>query len=261
MGLLGACKTLEPQPKPPPFVSGFRIAAYRPFLTPGPLLPFRATGSILVRVGEKVETGKFILAANLFGGISVQILARITGALGLELRFDPERLLLLNYVQKSFFEGPNTLNNRLRLFNLDLSPAEFLMAVTGRVPAAEFEAAEGRLEGSGFAEMRTNGAQYRFALDSHGLPKSWVKEVGAKVVLRVEYRAYLLVPTATGPPLRIPHKIRIYARSEKPAMVLGVSEFEAGATGLERLTFSPPADPGWRFEPLPDPSLHRFKNL
>lgn len=241
-------------PQGPRFVQHpVEFAAYRPFLSLAPLLPFRAAGSVRLRYGGETESGEFVLVAAHPVTFQFRLMARFTGSLVLEVRFDERRMLVLDYARSTYFLGPNSAENRKRLFALDITPREFLIALTGRVPEAEFAEAGGEWISPRQARMGGEAAHYRFWLDAHGLPSRWVKLRDGQELYRVEYRDYLSLSAAAGPPLRLPRKLRIYSGGEAPLLVLGVREFLPGMADREPLDFDPPSGGGWRFEPLPAP--------
>ncbi len=201
-----------------------------------------------------MESGEFVLVGATPVAFRFQIMARLTGSLLLEVRFDEGRMLVLDYVRNTYFLGPNSAENRQRLFALDMTPREFLMALTGRVPEAEFAQAGGEWIGPRQARMGGEAAHYRFWLDAHGLPSRWVKRRHGRELFRVEYRDYLSLSDAAGPPLRLPRKLRIYSGGEEPLLVLGVREFQPGLAAREAMNFDPPSGGDWRFEPLPGPA-------
>ncbi len=249
-----------------PIDPSFDLAAYRPFLTPAPLLPFRATGSARIQYGGEAEAGQFILTAHRNLAFRFQLLAPITGALVVELRFDEQRLLALNYGEGTYFLAENTEENRRRLFSLDITPAEFLMMLTGRVPRAAFEAGGGAKEGPRQRVMESAGVRYRFLLGEDGLPKGWSKARRAGggagtfylVEYRVEYREFLTLPPASGKengaPFRIPRKIRVRSGDGDALLVIGLREFLPGAGSPRPLSFDLPKGKSWRFEPPPPPA-------
>ncbi|MCZ6646526.1 MAG: hypothetical protein O7B79_09835 [SAR324 cluster bacterium] len=227
------------------------LPAYRSFLVPRPLLPFRATGSLRFTYAGEAQAGEFILFGSPLRAYRMQLLAPVTGALALELRFDRERMLLLDFARDSYFLGGNTRENRERWIDLDITPAEFLLMVSGRISEADFAAAGGRWISGKQAQMTVGSVTYTFWLDGHGLPARWNKMEHGQLLYRVEYREYLSVPTASGPPLRLPRKLRVYTGEGAPTMILGVREFLPGARSLNPVAFVPPAGREWRFTPLP----------
>ena len=235
--------------------------AYNKFLTPTPLVPFISRGTLYMRLGENRESGEFLLSGTGSRRLRIQLMARVTGSKAMELQLADDKLLYLDYLKSTYFEGPNTRANRLRLFRFDLSAADFLLLVTGRMPREEFEAAGGHISQGGYAEMTVGDSHYSFTLDKHGLVQRWVKSQQAKVIYRVDYGPYLLVPTSQGTPLRVPHRVRVYTDEEKPTIVLGVREFKPGSHSLEAVDFSLPSGRDWRFKAPADPRLKTFENL
>jgi hypothetical protein len=263
-GLLAACAAQPPR-APAPFDS----VGFQGFLTPRPLVPFQATGAVLFSFRGERESGQMALQVTAEPAIRLQLLANLTGSLALEVRFDPERLLVLDYANQTYYRGVNDAQTRLRLFEVDLNPAEFLILLTGRVSRDAFAAGEGVLNrepprsaapgAAPQAWFSEGGGLLLFWLDEWGLPSRWVKMVGGEPVFRVEYREYAEVPTDGGPTLRLPRKIRLYLRDSAPLMVLGIARIEpgAGAQPAVALTALPEGArdfaPGRLPEPVPSP--------
>lgn len=247
LAVLAACTTPQTQ-----FVqTSLDVSAYRPFLAPGPLLPFRATGSMRFTYAGETESGEFILFGSAPGAYRFQMLTRLAGSLVLEFRFDEERMLLLDYTHDTYFLGANNRENRERWIELDITPPEFLMMVTGRVSESAFAGAGGEWLPEGQARMARGEFSYTFWLDGHGLPRRWSKQRAGRTVYRVEYRDYLSIPLNAGAPLRLPRKLRVYTKGERPALVLGVREFLPGAESASPLDFELPPGREWRFTPRP----------
>ena len=255
--LPGGCGLLGPGPA----VFHGDADAYNKFLTPTPLVPFVASGTLFIQLGDQKESGEFLLASNDERQLRIQLLARVTGSLGFEVQLGEEQLLLLDYLKNTYFEGENNRRNRLRLFGADISAADFLLMVTGRVSEVEFKAFNGKLSETGYAEMVVGKVRYQFTLDHNGLVKRWSKEEGAKVVYRVEYGPYLLVPTTSGKVLRVPHRIQVFTNGERPTMTLGLQRFRPGLSDQQPITFDAPPGLEWSFKAPPDPQLKAFDNL
>jgi len=227
------------------------LADYRGLVVPAPLLPFRASGSVLFHHGDEVESGTMVLGGTAGGAYRLEVHARLTGALALELRFDERRLLFLDHASETYFLGPNGPEERRRLFSLDVTPAEFQFIVTGRVPRPWFEGGAGRLDGAGGAAFARDGARYRIDLDDHGLPRRWVKERDGATVFEVQYRSYSEVTLAEGAPLRLPRTVRVGLPGRPPLLVLGIREFLPARAPLLPVNLAAPEGERWRPAPLP----------
>jgi hypothetical protein len=214
-----AC-TVAPPPAPEPPPVSFTDPGYQGFLTPAPLLPLRAEGAVQFFFRGERETGELILQGAPGPAFRLQLQARMTGALVLELDFDAQGLLVLDYAGERYYRGGNTAENRERLFSLDLTPEEFQTLVTGRVTRAVFQDGVGRLEGER-AAYRAGADDHRFLLGEGGLPREWVKERQGRPVFRVEFREYQEAPQAAGPPLLLPRKVRLYRDGGEALLVLG----------------------------------------
>lgn len=223
--VLAACTKV-----PPPVLVPFDAASFRPFLIPAPLLPFRAEGAAQFTFNDERNSGEMTLQAAAGPVFHLKLLARFTGALALEVRFDARRLLVLDYINKRYYDGANTPQARERLFAIDLTPEEFQTLLTGRVLQAHFRAGGGTLaEGGTRATFQAGAARHHFRLDAHGLPVEWVKERAGTRVFRVEFRQYLELPLAGGPPLRLPRKVRLYGQDSAALLAIGVRSFIPGA--------------------------------
>lgn len=225
--VLSACTT---QPAPVPVA--FDGAAYRTFLTPAPLLPLRLEGSIAINLQGKRESGEMHFRATHQGVSQLQMLARLTGSLAIEVRFDQHWLILLDFLNESYLRLPNTPLYRERLFLVDLSPDEFQILLTGRVPLPIFQRGKGKQDAHS-ASFDMGQAQHRFQLNEQGLPAVWTKTVNGTTAFRVEYRDYLSMPltskpAANGAPFYLPRKIRLYRQGKAPLMVLGISQASLG---------------------------------
>ena len=159
--------------------------------------------------------------------IGLELRTRVTGSLALELRFDAERLLVVDYLNGTYYRGPNNADTRLSLFDLDLTPTEFIMAVTGRVPRDWYAQGNGMSLPDGTRVVRHGAETYFFQLDDKGLPSQWEKRRDGLTVLRVRYRAYSDMPV-NGDLLRLPRQIRVYLQEETPRLVLGFAQFTPG---------------------------------
>ncbi|HKI98805.1 MAG TPA: hypothetical protein VKB51_10055 [bacterium] len=226
---------------------------------PAPLLPFQLEGGAQLMLRGERESGDLTLQADAGPVYRLELHAPLTGSVVVELRLAPRRLLLIDYADKTYLSAPNTPETRLRLFQVDLTPAELETFLTGRVSRARFAAGGGTLEadagGSGVAEFREAGAVQRFRLDAHGLPTEWTKTRDGALVFRVEFREYLELPRPGGPPLRLPRKMRLYTDGGPARLVVGVRTFEPGqrdGTGWEADAL-PAAAAGFAPGRLPEP--------
>jgi hypothetical protein len=237
--LLAACAAPRPEPPARP-----DWPEYRAFVVPHPIVPIEANGSARFEYRGDAQTGSVFLQ----GGDGQQLLMRITSAIGttaLEARLTPERMLVMDFGSETYFLGDNTPDHRDRLFSLDLSPDEFWILLTGRVPRDWFEAHRGRVEGP-FADMRLPDATYRFSLDEQGLPTTAEKQTAAGRVWRVEWREYQSVPVDSGS-LRLPRKVRVYVDELAPRLVLGIAAFRLwNGASPPPLSFEPPEGMAYR---------------
>ena len=229
--LLAACAAEQPRA---PAVA-FDVAPFRTFLVSRPLLPFAIEGAVEFRYRGESQSGRMVLQALPGPVFRLELYAPLTGGKALDVRLDPQRLLVIDYVDRVVLRAPNTPAMRLRLFDMDLSPDELLTLLTGRVGSARFAAGGGErapaAPGSDEARYRDGAAEQRFRLDAHGLPSAWVKEAAGDATFRVEFRDYLELPQAAGPPLRLPRKVRLYRDAGPARLVVGVRDFQPGATG------------------------------
>jgi len=220
--------------------------AYRQVLVPRPLVPLEGEGAVLMRFADERESGTVRLQARPGPTVRLELRARITGTLALDLRFDPERLLVLDYANERYFSGRNTAAVRYRLFSLDFTPDEFLILLTGRVPRALFDTGRGRRPDRDTLVFTTGAATHRITLDGEGLPAEWRKSVDGYRVYRVEFRSYQELPFFAGQaPLRLPRQARVYLENDgESVMVLGLSDLRHARPPAIRVTAQP--EPGWR---------------
>lgn len=241
---LAACTTTQR-----PSVPSAALAGYERFLVRGPLEPYQARGSAQFTYRGDTESGELSLQAESGPQYRIQLRARVTGSLALDVRFDSSDLLIVDYIHESYFLGANAPEIRNELFSLDMSPVDFQIALTARVPEQLFREGGGRLQPTE-AEFSLDGDQYRFTLDASGLPVEWTKLRDGVPILRVEYRSFLALGQGSGPAVRLPERIRIYAGEPRPRIVLGLSEWRIGAdAGAPPITFVPPQDVLERFRP------------
>lgn len=216
--LLGACT------QQPPLPASFDGAPYRSFLIDRALLPFRAEGSALLTLAGERETGDLELRGTTGPLYNIRLKARLTGSLAVEVRFDNQRLMVVDYVNERYFQGDNNEDARRKLFSLDLESEDLQTLVTGRVERERFERGGGWRQGmrTGF----TQGAvRHTFVLDEWGLPLRWTKFREEGEVFQVHFREYFDLPTAPGkPPLRLPRKVRLIA-PDGGLLVLGLRAF------------------------------------
>ena len=217
----------------PPVVKPIDAAQYRSFLVASPLLPFWVEGAVQFSFRDQRESGTMILQAIPGPAFRIRLKAPLTGALALEIRFDAKALLVVDYINETYSAGKNTPANRLHLFQMDLSPEEFLILLTGRVDQAAFLAGGGVLTGpeARKATYRDGDTRHTFRLDPYGLPVQWIRERKGFPRMRVEFRQYSEWPTARGGVLRLPRKVRVYQGELRSRMALGIRRFRPGASG------------------------------
>jgi hypothetical protein len=217
-------------------------------LVPGPLLPIEAAGSVQFNYRGNAESGQVLVQGNRGQDFRMRVSARLLGTAALELRFSGNELLVMDFGTETYYRGANDPETRRKLFAIDMSLEDFQMLLTARIPRSRFEAGGGRAE-AGYLAFEEAGARYRFELDAQGLPIRWSRVQDGIPTYRVEYRDYQDVPAGAGV-LRFPRRARVYTDGEKPALVLGVSEYRLGSDvdGAAPLALDPP--PGLRFQPL-----------
>lgn len=244
---LAACATR--QPSPTAGVSQAYLSRFERFLVRGPFEPYRARGSAQFTYRGETESGELSLEAEPGPLYRIQIRARISGSLALDLRFDDGDLLVVDYVHESYLLGGNTPETRRDLFSIDMNPLDFQIALTARVPDELFQDSHGRLSPHE-AQFDIGGDQYRFTLDASGLPVEWTKLRGGVPAFRVEYRGYLEIPNGQGPAVRLPERIRVYGPESQPRLIIGIQEWFLGADpNAPPITFIPPQDVLERFRP------------
>jgi hypothetical protein len=249
--LLGGCAQIQP---PPPTVP-FDAAPYRAFIVPEPLAPFYLLGAVRFLYRGEVQSGDVSVQALPGPAYRLELRSALTGGLALELRITPQRLRVIDYVNDTVLQVPNTADARLRLFAVDLPPEDLQTLLTGRVGRARFAAGGGVLRtAAGEAEFREGAATHRFRLDEHGLPSEWVKAGADGAGFRVEFREYLELPQAGGPPLRLPRKVRLYTGSGPALLVVGVRDVRPGAqeAAAPPLDVLPPAAANFAPGELPE---------
>ncbi len=217
----------------PPVVKPIDAAQYRTFLVASPLLPFWVEGSVQFSFRDQQESGTMILQAVSGPAFRIRLKAPLTGALALEMRFDPTTLVVVDYVNETYSAGKNTPANRLHLFQMDLAPEEFQILLTGRMDKAAFLAGGGLLSGpeARIATYRDGDTLHTFRLDQYGLPVQWIRERKGSPTMRVEFRQYQEWPTARGEVLRLPRKMRVYQEALRSRLALGIRRFRPGASG------------------------------
>jgi hypothetical protein len=248
-GMLALAGCAARQAAPPPAPSQARLARFEPFLVREPFEPYRARGAAQFTYRGESESGELTLQVEPGPLYRIQIRARISGSLALDLRFDDGDLLIVDYVHESYLLGGNTSQTRQELFSLDMNPLDFQIALTARVPDELFQRGQGRLLPRE-ARFTLAGDEYRFTLDASGLPSEWIKIERGVLAFRVEYRSYLEIPTGQGPAVRLPERIRIYGPEARPRLILGIQEWMMGTDpNAPPITFIPPQDVLDRFRP------------
>jgi hypothetical protein len=240
IALLGGCAAEKPPALPA------APAAPQSLVIPGALEPYRVRGAAQFTYRGETQSGELLLEAQPGPVFRIQLRARVTGSLALDVRVSAADLLVIDYVHESYVLSSNTPDLREELFSLDLTPLDLQLAVTGRVPEAVFEAGHGtRLPGE--ARFDADGAQYRFTLGADGMPGEWVKLRDGVPVLRVEYRGMLDAQPPAGAPLRLPARLRIFAGDPPPRLVLGVQAWQLAAD-VPPIGFLPPPEVLERFK-------------
>lgn len=240
VALLGGCAARTAPP-----LSAERVSGPQTFVVSGALEPYRVRGAAQFTYRGETQSGELLLEGLPGPAFHIQLRARLTGSLALDVRLNATDLLVVDYVHESYVLGSNTPGLREELFSLDLTPLDLQIAVTARVAADVFQAGHGtRLPGE--ARFHWDGADYRFTLDAAGLPSEWVKVRDGAPVLRVEYRSTVEAQPASGPPLRLPERIRVYAGQPQPRLVLGVQEWQLAAD-IPAIGFIPPPEVLARF--------------
>jgi len=233
--LLSSCAAIQPAP-----VSPERLSGLQPFLVRGPLEPVQARGAAQFTYRGDTQSGELLLEGQPGPLFRVQLKARVTGSLALDIRISASDLLVIDYVHESYILGANTEDLRQELFALDLTPFDLELALTGRIPEAFFKTTGGTLTPAG-AEFQAEGAEYHVKLDASGLPAEWTKTLHGAPVIRVEYRSYADVHAGSGPVVRMPERIRIYAGQPQPRLILGIQEWQL-ADGSPPISFIPPPE-------------------
>lgn len=214
----------------PPVVKPIDAAQYRNFLVASPLLPFWVEGAVQFSFRGQRESGTMILQAVAGPSFRIRLKAPLTGALALEIRFDPEALVVVDYVNETYSSGKNTPANRSHLFQMDLTPREFQVLLTGRVDKAAFLAGGGLRSGRKVT-YREGETLHTFRLDEHGLPLEWIRIRKGSPPMRVEFREYREWPAGRGVVLRLPRKVRVYQAGGRSRLTLGIRQFRPGASG------------------------------
>ncbi|MDH5751726.1 MAG: hypothetical protein OEZ59_04845 [Deltaproteobacteria bacterium] len=217
----------------------FRPEKFARFLVERPLLPFQADGSMQFNYRDQRESGELVLHASAAGSYRIRLLARLTGSLLLELRFDPQRIQVWDFINETILDTENTPPHRISLFGLDLTPAEFQVLFTGRVVGRDFGSildqaappptAAGE-EPQRKIEFRRGSIRHSFLLGQHGYPEQWEKFMDDELQFRVDYRRYFSHESERGT-LMLPRTVRVYRRDEQQAVFLiGIRNLNPGST-------------------------------
>ncbi|MDH4224432.1 MAG: DUF4292 domain-containing protein [Deltaproteobacteria bacterium] len=233
-GLAGGCASTRPEPHAP--------APYQDFLIESPLVPFQASGSILVQLMGKRETANVDIRNDGNDGWMIRIIMPVTGTSAAEVYLSGQNLTVADYTRKLYFQGENTLEARLQLLAADITPNDLKMAMTGRVEKRDFQAGGGKTS-SGQVVFTQKDNRYVFAMGANGFPTNWRREQPGHPILSVVYKGWTRVPYQHQT-LEIPQKIRIQADGNRSALVLGIRNFTMGAAANPAPKFSP--GDGWR---------------
>jgi hypothetical protein len=218
-------------------------------VVPHPLVPIDATGSVLFDYRGEQQSGNVEVQGNRSHRFLLRVTSRVLGTAALEVRFSDHELLVVDFGSETYFLGENSAEHRIKLFSIDMTPDEFLMVLTARIPQPAFARGGGHFEQERFAAFGSAQAEYRFELDGEGLPNAWRKIEEGRTQWRVEYREYQDVSVGSGA-LRLPRKVRVYGDANAARLVLGIREFQLWnePEPSAHLTFDPPV--GMRFQPL-----------
>lgn len=239
----------------------FDSSAYTTFFTPTPLRPFRAFGSAYFTYSGKGNSGDVVITHNRNSALQLHMTAPFTGAVLMDVRMNDDLVMVMNYTNKTFFQGENNTGIRKWMLSVDITPAEFLILITGRISKPVFNALGGVMEEDKVAVLNIGEIQYRFELNNKGLPSRWSKKVNGEERYRVEYKSYLLTPVRKGPPILVPNKVFVYLKEEKPVLKLGIRDFKPGMGPGKTIEFSlPDSDDGWQRE-VPQFSGGQFPGL
>lgn len=238
---LGACAPREPLPPlPGPYPLVVRQAP----------VPFQARGALLVENGDDATSGTMTVEADAAGAVRVRLMARVTGALLLDVRMSPDQLLVLDHAQRIYYRGDNTPRYRQAWLRFDMTPAELVSIMAARVTERRYRASDGRLSRSGLT-LREGDAWHRITLSAEGRPVIWEKHDGSRLVYRVNYDSFLATSGADS--TTWPRRLRVLgdAGPDTPPtrIVMGFSEVHLGADVTVPMDFDPPAD----WQPGPEP--------
>ncbi len=231
---LGACGPREPLPPlPGPY----------PLIVPQAPVPFQARGALLIDNGDDTVSGTMTVEADAAGAVRLRLMARVTGAVLLDVRMTPERLLVLDHAERVYYSGDNSPRYRLAWLRFDMTPAELVSILAARVTEARYRASDGRLGRSGLT-LREGDAWHRITLAADGRPVSWEKHRGSRLLYRVNYDSYLA--TNGEPSTTWPRRLRVLgdAGADAPPtrIVMGFSEVRLGGDLSVPMDFDPPAD-------------------
>ena len=239
---LGACAPREPRPPLP--------GPYPLIVTQAPA-PFQARGALLVENGDAASSGTMTVEADAAGAVRMRLMARVTGALLLDVRMSPERLLVLDHAQRVYYIGDNTRAYRQAWLRFDMTPAELVSIMAGRVAEKRFRAGDGRLSRSGLT-LREGEDWHRISLSADGRPVMWEKRSGSRLVYRVNYDSFLATGGVNS--TTWPRRLRVLGDAGQGApptrLVLGFSEVRLGADVTVPMDLEPPAD----WTPGPEPA-------
>jgi len=195
------------------------------FLVRQPLLPLQASGMALAQNPPGMLPADLFLYASPHDDFVLRLSVPLLGTRSVELRLNPQEVLLVDYVRHLYRCEPNTPQTRQGLLGVDLSPWELHVLFTARLPWERFQRGRGRMD-KAEAEFAAAGAQYVFQLGPKGLPKVWEKRVAGAVVLRVEYQTWLQV-YHRGQTIALPQRIVVQDQNHRKLM-LGLHQAALG---------------------------------
>ncbi|MDH4122240.1 MAG: DUF4292 domain-containing protein [Deltaproteobacteria bacterium] len=235
----------------PPQVSENPLSPQSPAFVEARPFPFQASGGIRWVYRGKREGLRMSLGMDSKNQGMIRMETPVVGTTAAEMWFSPEKLILLDYRERAFFKGPNTPAQRGAVLGADLSPMEFRMALTGRVPQGVFRQGKGWVTPTAKgaeAGFQAGSAEYRFTLGPKGWPTKWEKWEGGQLRFRVEYGYWERVPWAGpskgGGVLMVPLRIKVLDWREKSGLSFLLDRYHPGEVP-PRFPSKIPPEKGW----------------
>ncbi len=207
--------------------------AWAGFVLPVHLPPIEAQGRMQLRLKKGITISNVTWQAWPNGSQRLLVLARITGFLAFEARWNETHLMVIDYANQQRALTLNTPEARRALLQFDVPPAQWYMLFTGRIGRRVFRTYQGQRQND-LVTLTQAGpvgtlpiSIHRIELGGQGLPVSWLRQGLVQPKMQVEYLQYDVQKMSRQFHLRLPKRVHVFLGSgEKPALILVLRQFK-----------------------------------